>query len=240
MPRFSVCLYQEKDDFESPSTNAANRPGGVCDCSSLSYARLSSYAIHISRHTGVIIRIVHEKGVMSVPCLNLDVAYVEQIIGQRFDDLARARGRKTTVGGKCNHQIAGLCLGERRHQTPAIVARRGEVIERLGDAQVSIGIERLRKLIALVAQIGLDFEIHLKIEVEGAGSQSAAELLHHRIIGQIGDMPKHSREPQSARRHYSMGVVITAMEVWIGRDGLTRYLVEGDVLRRQSRRGGDH
>ena len=66
-----------------------------------------------------------------------------------------------------------------------------------------------------------------------------AELALHRVVGQVGDVADHARDAQAAPRHHAVRVVVAAVEVGVGDDGAARDLVEGDVLRRQVRRGGD-
>jgi hypothetical protein len=51
---------------------------------------------------------------------------------------------------------------------------------------------------------------------------------------------EHARQAQAARRHHAVLVVVAAVEIRIGEDGLARHLVEGDVLRGELRRRGDH
>jgi hypothetical protein len=43
-------------------------------------------------------------------------------------------------------------------------ARRVEVIERLGDQQVGVGVEVFAELVALVAQVGFDLEVDAEVE----------------------------------------------------------------------------
>jgi hypothetical protein len=42
---------------------------------------------------------------------------------------------------------------------PPYVARRIEVVERLGGQQIGVGVEVAGELVALVAQVGLDLEL---------------------------------------------------------------------------------
>ena len=52
-------------------------------------------------------------------------------------------------------------------------------------------------------------------------------------------MADHTRDPQPARRHHALVVVVAAVEIRVGHDRLTRDFVEADVLRREPRRAGD-
>ena len=60
------------------------------------------------------------------------------------------------------------------------------------------------------------------------------------VIGQISDVADHARQTQAALWYHAVFDVMTLMEIWIGTNGLTRDFVEGDVLRRQARRGRNH
>jgi hypothetical protein len=78
------------------------------------------------------------------------------------------------------------------------------------------------------------------VEIDLVGAQRAAELLHHRVVGQVGDVPDHAREAQPAARHHAVLVVVAAVEVRVGGDRLARDLVERDVLRRELGRRRHH
>ncbi len=162
------------------------------------------------------------------------------VVEQRLDDLAGPAGREAPVRGERDHQETRLGAGERCGEIAAVRHGRVEVVQRLGDAQVGVGVEVGRELVALVAQVGLDLELHVEAELELALTQFAAELLGHRVIGQVGDVTQHPRDAQSAARHDAMRVVVAAVEVGVGRDRLPRHFIEGDVLGRQFRCGGDH
>ena len=88
--------------------------------------------------------------------------------------------------------------------------------------------------------MGLDLEIGAVAVRKLAVAQLAAELLRHLVTREIGDVAQHAGKAQSTRRHDAMLVEVAAMEIGVGQDGLPRHLVEGDVLRRQFRRRGDH
>ena len=124
-------------------------------------------------------------------------------------------------------------------QVAAEVGRRVEVVERLGDAQVGVGVEVGRELVALVAQVGLDLEVDVEVEARRAAAQHAAELLRHRLARDVGDVADHARDAQAAHRHHALLVVVAAVEIRVGHDRLARHLVEGDVLRRELGRRGD-
>ena len=73
-----------------------------------------------------------------------------------------------------------------------------------------------------------------------AAAQAPPELLAHRLAREVGDVADHARDAQAARRHHALVVVMAAVKVRVGHDRLARDLVEGDVLRRELRRRGDH
>src|SRR5450756_2068798 len=115
--------------------------------------------------------------------------------------------------------------------------RRIEIIQCLGHQQISVGIEVRGELVALIAQIGFDFELDVIAVTESAGTQLAPEFVRHRIIGQISDMPQHARQSQAARRHHIVPVEIAAVKIRVGEDGAARHVVKSDVLRGEARRG---
>ena len=119
---------------------------------------------------------------------------------------------------------------------------RVEVVQRAGDQQVGVGVEVLAELVTLVPQVALDLELDvLRAVSEFGGAQCAAELLLHRIVGQVGDVADHARHAQAALGDQAVGVEVAAVEVGVGDDGAAGHLVEGDVLRRQvGRRGHGH
>ena len=121
-----------------------------------------------------------------------------------------------------------------------MLGRRVEVVERAGDEQVGVGVEVLGELVALVPQVRLDLEIDVEVELDRVGAERAAEFLHHRVVGQVGDVPDHAREAQAAARHHAVPVVVAAVEIRVGGDRLARDLVERDVLRRELGRRRDH
>ena len=72
-------------------------------------------------------------------------------------------------------------------------ARRIEIIERLGHAQVGIRIVVLGKFFALIAQIRFDLELGPEPVFQSL-TQAAAELFFHLIVGNVGDVADHARD----------------------------------------------
>jgi hypothetical protein len=71
---------------------------------------------------------------------------------------------------------------ESARQVAFVVLRRVEIVERPGDEQIRIGVEIFGKLVALIAQVRLDLEVHIEMELDRAGAKRAPEFLHHRVI----------------------------------------------------------
>ena len=91
-----------------------------------------------------------------------------------------------------------------------------------------------------MAQVGFDLEI--RVEPEGrlfAILKVAAELAMQRRLRQIGDVGRHAGDRQPLARARSLGEVAPAAPFGIGHHRLSPDLVEGDVLRRMARAGGD-
>ena len=161
---------------------------------------------------------------------DLGVGHVAVVVDQRLDDLARARGREAPVGGERDDEEAAGRRRQRAGEAAAGGAGRIEVVERLGDAQVGVGVVVLGELLALVAQVRFDLELGRERELE-AVAQRASELLLHLLVGQVGDVPDHPRDAQAAPRLDPVVVEAAAVEIRVGQDRLPRDLVEGDVLR---------
>ena len=88
-----------------------------------------------------------------------------------------------------------------------------------------------------MAQVALDLE-HLAEQADRLGVvlrgvlQPAAEFPGQRLFGQIGDVGAHAGDGQAAGGYAAGAPVLSALPVWIGEDGLTADLLEGDVLGR--------
>jgi hypothetical protein len=104
----------------------------------------------------------------------------------------------------------------------------------------STNIEALDKGRALVAQIAFDLEV--RVEREGrqvAILHAAAELAMQRRVGEIGDVPGHPRDGETAMRERALFEIAPAAPVGIGHHGLPSEFMERDVLRRVARRARD-
>ncbi len=110
-----------------------------------------------------------------------------------------------------------------------------EVVERARDQQVRVGVEVLRELVALVAQVALDLEFDVVMELVFVGAHRAAEFLGHVGARQIGDVPDHAGHAQPAFRHDAVRVVVAAVKVRVRADRGAGHFVERDVLRRELR-----
>ena len=92
----------------------------------------------------------------------------------------------------------------------------------------------------MVAQIAFHFEIHVVVIVQAAVAQGAAEFFAQSVFCQIGDVPHHAGNAQTAARLGAVLRVVPFVEIRVGQDGLARHIVERDVLRAQTRCGGNH
>ena len=88
-------------------------------------------------------------------------------------------------------------------------------------------------------QIRFDLELRRKRKLQSV-AQRAAELLRHLLVGQIRDVPDHSRHAQAASRQRVVLRVVAVVKIRIGQDGLPRHFVERDVLCGQVGRCGNH
>src|ERR1700704_3639083 len=113
--------------------------------------------------------------------------------------ISRERGGAKRQSDLNETTMNAACARERRGEIAAEVRRRIEVVERLGDAQIRVGVEVARELLALVAQVGLDLEVDVEVEAERIAPQQAAELLHHGVVRKVSDVADHARDAQAAR-----------------------------------------
>ena len=119
-----------------------------------------------------------------------------------LDDFARALRREAPVGGERHHQKARAAPARARARGRRRVrARRVEIVQRLGDQQIGVGVEVLGELVALVAQIGLDLEFRVERKLIAARRAAAAELSPSSLVRQVGDVADHARQAQAAPRH---------------------------------------
>ena len=121
-----------------------------------------------------------------------------------------------------------------------MAAREVEIVHRPRDVEVGVGVEPVDEADALVAQVALDLEVGIEAVGQAcAVLQRAAELAVQGGLAEIGDVRRHARHRQAAGRAPAGVQVVAALPVGIGHDRLAADLVEGDVLRRMARRGGD-
>ena len=130
-------------------------------------------------------------------------------------------------------------MPQSRNEVVAEGGGRAEVVQHFGHPQVGVGIEAFGKFVALIAQVGFDFEFHA-VAVAYAVVQAAAEFPAQAFFGQVGDVPHHAGDAQPAARDGVEAAVVAFVEVGVGDDGLAGNVVEGDVLRRQAGGGGNH
>ncbi len=122
-------------------------------------------------------------------------------------------------------------VGQRLGQVAAEFTRGIEVIERLGNQQIGIGIEILGELVALIAQVRFDFKVDAEVELILPVAQFAAEFLGHVVVRQVGDMADHACHAQAVFRYHAVRVKIAAMKIRIGQNRLACDIIERDILR---------
>src|SRR5690606_32305680 len=100
-----------------------------------------------------------------------------------------------------------------------------EGIHRARYRDVGVRVEARDKLPAAVPQVALDFEYGFRAAL--AGPPAAAEFLAHRVIGHVGDVADHAGDGEPAHGAGS-AVVVAAVEIRVGDNGLAPHLVESD------------
>src|SRR4029453_6655446 len=106
-----------------------------------------------------------KEGIVTVRRVDFRIDDVAAVADQRLYDLVRALRRETPVGAEAREQESGCGWRECAGEITASVAGRVEVVERARDQQVGIGVEILGELVALVAQIALDLELDVVVEL---------------------------------------------------------------------------
>ena len=77
------------------------------------------------------------------------------------------------------------------------------------------------------------------VEINIAITQVPAKFFSHDVIRQVGDVPQHAGDTQTALR-FRIVIVITAfVKLGIGTDSLSRHFVKGNVLGGKPWRSGD-
>ena len=188
----------------------------------------------------MVVGVVEQEGIVPRVAVDLGVRDVTLVVQQGEDDLARPRRREAPVGREAGDQELRLGARQCRREVAAVGVGRVEIVERFGGDQVGIRVEETGKLVALVAQIGLDLEIDVVTELVLTVAQLPAELLAHLAIGQIGNVSDHSRQAQTVLGHDAMLGIVSAVEIRVRNDRLAGDFVERDILRRELRRRGGH
>ena len=122
-----------------------------------------------------------------------------------------------------------------------VLPREVEVGQRPGRVEIGVGVEALHEGIRLVTQIALDLELGLGEQVANVVGelQAPPELVVERRGGEIGDVSDHAGDAHSRRRRASGAVVVAALPVRIGGDGVARDRIPGDALRVERVRARD-
>ena len=168
---------------------------------------------------------------MPVDGFDFDVPHVFAVGHQGFDQFVRTCGRETPVGAEAGDEKIGLDAAQSSLQVVAVFGGGVEIVQGFGHQQVGVGIEAVGEFVALVAQIAFHFEIHVVVIVQAAVAQGAAEFFAQSVFRQIGDVPHHAGDAQTAARLGAVLRVVSFVEIRVGQDGLARHIVERDVLR---------
>jgi hypothetical protein len=168
----------------------------------------------------------------------LHIRHVAIARAQGAHQLLRLVARIEPVGAEADHQEARPHAFEPGRPGPLAVGE-VEIIHRLGDVEVGIGVEAADELAAAVAQVVLHLEVDFKIEPKRLfAAQAAAELLAHGVVAHVGDVAHHARHGQAAARQF-LAVIIAGVPVGVGHDRLAAHFIEGDLLGAVARGGGD-
>ena len=126
--------------------------------------------------------ILEQELVMAVRRVDFGIRHVGAVVEQGAHDFARARRRKTPVGGEGHNKKGRLRARQRLCQTVAVIGGRIEIIERARDQQIGVCIEIFGEFVTLVTQVGLDLEINVVAELDVSVAQFAPESFRHHIV----------------------------------------------------------
>ena len=124
-------------------------------------------------HPGEIF-VLEKEGVVAVRRAHLQVGAVEPVALQRVHDLLGLVRRIQPVAAEGDDEEAHVVgqLPEHLHQHAA-PGRQVEVVERLGDVEVGVGVEAAREHLALVAQVAL----HLEVQAAARGPATSVSRM---------------------------------------------------------------
>jgi len=130
----------------------------------------------------IALRMLGEKGIMSVRRINFRITDIAPVMQQGLHDLVRTlRRKRQSVVNEITRKFASAWENA-WFKSPSNHAR-VKIIQRFGHQQIGVCIEVRSKFVALIAQIRLDFEFDLVAVIELPGTQPAPEFCwpsHHR------------------------------------------------------------
>ena len=123
----------------------------------------------------------------------------------------------------------------------AVLPRQIEIGERPRRVEIGVRVEALHEALGLVPQVVLDLELGLGERVADVVGelQAAAELGADRDGGEIRHVAEHPGHAHAGVRRAPGAVVVAALPVRIGGDGVAGDRVPRDALRLQRVRAGD-
>ena len=133
---------------------------------------------------------------------NVGVHDIFSIGPEGLDDFFRLRAGVEPVGCKADDQKIGHHVGEGVVQG-TVVFLQIEIIDRLGDIQIGIGVKAVDELGSLVVQIGFDHEDVLEAgDREVFILESPPEFFMHVFFAEIGYMTDHAGQGEARIRAF--------------------------------------
>ena len=187
-------------------------------------------------------RFLQQKTVVAVR--RLDHVELDVLAGraQRRRQLLGSRRRIEPVGAERDEQRSRRHVAHRVGElAAAVLPREVEVGQRPRRVEIGVRVEALDEGVRLVAQVALDLELGLGERVADVVGelQPPAELVAERLRREIRDVADHARDAHARVRRAAGAVVVAALPVGIGGDGVARDRVPGDALRLQRVRARD-
>src|SRR5690606_14454964 len=104
---------------------------------------------------------LEQERIMAVWSVDLGIGDRDAIVQQRTDDFARIGRGKPPIRSEGSEKERGLHVGQRARQVSCVCLGWIEIVQRAGQQKIGVGVEIARELLALIAQIRLDFELDI-------------------------------------------------------------------------------
>lgn len=159
---------------------------------------------------------------------------------QCLDQFVRTFGRETPVGAEAGDKEFCLHILHGASQAVAEIRRRIEIVQSFGHQQICISIKPPDEFVALIAEIGFYFKFNAIAVLIAVGTQIASEFFAQTVFGKIRNVSHHTGNPQTARGNGVVAAVMSFIEIGVGQNRLTCYIIKRDILRGQFRRRRNH